>query len=145
MYQALDTCNRSKVVEVLHPPMTVHLNKDEKYILSSLKSCKESYGHMQCKVLVKDEWEKKQFINLWLKDHTIKMYDEVVFQPHPLVCRDRNYNLWVPFKIARETLVKTKRNCWTEYCQYINNLLGDEKDANYVLASYAFRIVNPAI
>ena len=131
--------------KVLQPPMTVNLNKKGKYILSSLKSCKESYGHMQCKVMVKDEWEKKQFINLWLKDHTIRNYDEVVFEPHPLVCHESNFNLWVPFKIAKEPLIKTERNYWTEYCQYMRNLLGDEKVVNYLLARYAFRIANPAI
>jgi len=51
----------------------------------------------------------------------------------------------MPFKIAEETLVKTGRDYWKEYCQYLTNIIGDEKVVNYVLARFAFRLMNPGI
>jgi len=48
--------------QILHPPMIAHFNKEDKYDIFALKSCKESYGHLQCKLKVKDKYETKQFI-----------------------------------------------------------------------------------
>ena len=132
--------------KILHPPMIVHLNKAGKYTQMSMKSCKESYGHLQCIIQVKREWQTRQFICLWLQDKDIRVFDQVVFEPPPLVCNnDDNFNMWTPFQIAKEPLVETGRDYWQEYCQFLNNILGDEKIVKYVLARYAFRLTNPAI
>jgi hypothetical protein len=130
--------------KILHPPMIVHFNKENKYDIFTVKSCKESYAHLQCKLKIKDKWETKQFIDLWLKDSKIRVFDKVVFEPPPIVCDTKNFNTWVDFKIVKEPLVETERDYWAEYKQYLHNVIGDEKIVNYILARYAFRIVNPA-
>jgi hypothetical protein len=130
--------------KILHPPMIVYFNKEDKYDIFTVKSCKESYAHLQCKLKVKDKWETKQFIDLWLKDSKIRVFDKVVFEPPPIVCDTKNFNTWVDFKIVKEPLVETERDYWAEYKQYLHNVIGDEKIVNYILARYAFRIVNPA-
>jgi len=131
--------------KIQYPPLIVYLNREKKYIQSSMRLFKHSYGHLQCKIKNKGEWKTKQFVDIWLKDQNIRVFDKLVFQPTPMVCSRDNFNMWVPFKIANEPLVETERDYWKEYCQYVNNLIGDEKVVNYVLARYAFRLVNPAI
>jgi len=124
--------------------VTVHFNKENKYDVFTMKSCTESYGHLQCKLQVKEKWETKQFIDLWLKDSKIYVIEKVVFEPPLLVCDTKNFNTWVPFTIVKEPLVEIERDFWAEYCQYLHNVIGIEKIINYVLARYDFRIVNPA-
>jgi len=131
--------------KILHPAMIVFLNKKEKYVRLTMNMCKDSYGHLQCKTKIKGKWEIKQFINIWLKDKNIRVFDKLVFEPPPLVCNKCNFNMWTPFKIAKEPLIVTERDYWKEYCQYLKNLLGDEKIVKYVLARYAFRLINPAV
>ena len=65
-------------------------------------------------------------------------------KPPPIVCDTKNFNTWIPFKIVKEPLIETERDYWAEYQQYLNNVISDEKIVNYILARYAFRIVNPA-
>jgi hypothetical protein len=131
--------------KILYPPLIVYLNKEKKYIQLSMRLFKDAYGHLQCKIKNKGEWETKQFVDIWLKDKNIRVFDKLVFQPTPMVCGRDNFNMWVPFKIANEPLVETERDYWKEYCLYIHNLIGDENVVNYVLARYAFRLVNPAV
>jgi hypothetical protein len=137
--------------KIRHPPMIVHLSRSGKYEMSTLKSCKDSYADLRCTIPVVDrktgetKWVVDHFIFLWLKDFKIRVYDEVVFEPPPLVSDPRTFNMWIPFKISKEPLIKTDRDYWKEYCDYLNNVLGDTKIVNYILARYAFRIINPAI
>ena len=58
----------------------------------------------------------------------------LVFEFPPFVSNARNFNLWMPFKIAKETLVETERDYWKEYCQYLKNIIGDEKVVSYRVA-----------
>jgi len=125
--------------------MIQHLGKAGKYIQMSMKYCKESYGHLQCIIQVKREWQTRQFIGIWLQDKNIRVFDQVVFEPPPLVCNNDHFNMWIPFQIAKEPLVETGRDYWQDYCQFLNNLLGDEKIVKFVLARYAFRLTNPGI
>ena len=103
--------------KILHPPMMVCFNKEDKYDIFTVKSCKESYAHLQCKLKVEDKWETKRFIDLWLKDSKIRGFDKVVFDP-PIICDTKNFNTWVDFKIVKEPLVETERDYWAEYQQY---------------------------
>jgi len=131
--------------KILYPALIVHLNKEGEYVQSSVRGCKDSHGHLQCKVMMKGEWETKQFINIWLKDKHIRVFDSLKFAPPPMVCNKHDFNMWVPFAIANEPLVETERDFWKEYCQYLINLLDDEKIVNFLLARYAFRLGNPGL
>jgi len=102
------------LAKMLHPPMIVHFNKEDKYDIFTVKSCKESYAHLKCKLKVKDKWETKQFIDLWLKDSKIRVFDKVVFETPPLVCDTKNFNTWVDFKIVKEPSIETARDYWAE-------------------------------
>jgi len=130
--------------KILCPPMVLYYNKDSEYYQSSIKSSKESYAHLQCKVFVKKLWVTKQFIELWFKDPEIRHYEKVVFEPPPNTCNPCYFNTWVDFKISNEPFITTGRNYWEEYLTFANNLFGDEKVVKYLLARYAYKIQYPA-
>jgi hypothetical protein len=135
--------------KILYPPMIV-FNNCRKYETQKITSAKETYLHLKCKVSVFDKkskkniWETKPFFELWLKDANMRTYDKIVFKPTPLITSKNEFNIWDGFDIVNESLIKTERDFWEEYKTYVTNLLGDEKIANYVLARYAYRVVNPA-
>jgi hypothetical protein len=135
--------------KILYPPMIVYDNNG-KYETQKITSAKETYLHLKCKVSVfdkkskKNNWETKAFFELWLKDANMRIYNIIVFKPPPLISEKNEFNIWDGFKIANTPLIKTERDFWQEYKTFVNNVLGDEKIANYILARYAYRLVNPA-
>jgi hypothetical protein len=136
--------------KIIHPVVILYLDSG-KYETSTLNSCKDSYIHLDCKFPILDKntgetkWVVDKFIVFWLKDAKSRVYKKMVFEPPPLVSDPQHFNMWIPFKISEEPLIKTDRDYWEEYYSFLNNVLGDTKIVNYILARYAFRIVNPAI
>ena len=148
-YNAMKTQFESKHAKILYPPMIVFDN-DGKYDTMKITSAKEAYTHLKCKVSTFDKkskktiWETKAFIDLWLKDANMRVYNKIVFKPSPLVAKNDEFNIWDGLSISTQPLVKTERNFWEEYKTYLTNILGDQKICDYILARYAYRLVNPA-
>ena len=148
-YNAMKTEFESKHAKILYPPMIVFDN-DGKYDTMKITSAKEAYAHFKCKVSAFDKKTKKTiwatvgFIDLWLKDANMRVYNKIVFKPSPLVATKDEFNIWDGLTISTQPLVKTERNFWEEYKTYLTNILGDQKICNYILARYAYRLVNPA-
>ena len=148
-YNAMKTQFESKHAKILYPPMIVFDN-DGKYDTMKITSAKEAYTHLKCKVSTFDKktkktiWETKAFIELWLKDANMRVYNKIVFKPSPLVATKDEFNIWDGLSISTQPLVKTERNFWEEYKTYLFNILGDQKICDYILARYAYRLVNPA-
>ena len=148
-YNAMKTQFESKHAKILYPPMIVFDN-DGKYDTMKITSAKEAYTHLKCKVSTFDKktkktvWETKSFIDLWLKDANMRVYNKIVFKPSPLVAKNDEFNIWDGLSISTQPLVKTERNFWEEYKTYLTNILGDQKICDYILARYAYRLVNPA-
>jgi hypothetical protein len=148
-YNAMKAQFESKHAKILYPPMIVFDN-DGKYDTMKITSAKEAYTHLKCKVSTFDKkskktvWETKAFIDLWLKDANMRVYNKIVFKPSPLVAKNDEFNIWDGLPISTQPLVKTERNFWEEYKTYLTNILGDQKICDYILARYAYRLVNPA-
>ena len=148
-YNAMKSQFESKHAKILYPPMIVFDN-DGKYDTMKITSAKEAYTHLKCKVSTFDKkskktiWETKAFIDLWLKDANMRVYNKIVFKPSPLVAKNDEFNIWDGLSISTQPLVKTERNFWEEYKTYLTNILGDQKICDYILARYAYRLVNPA-
>ena len=148
-YNAMKNEFESKHAKILYPPMIVFDN-NSKYETMKIASAKEAYAHLKCKVSIFDKkakktvWETKCFIDLWLKDANMRVYNRIVFKPTPLIVMKDEFNIWDGFSIINEPLVKTERDFWQEYKTYLNNIIGDEKICNYIIARYAYRLVNPA-
>jgi hypothetical protein len=131
--------------KILNPPSVAIIDREGSMILSSIKDAKLRYEHVN--VIVKnkkDEWEKKGFIDLWVKDSSLRKYDKMVFNPPPLLCKSYDFNLWEGFKIKDVVTQNTERNYYEEYVNYAKVLFGDEKVAMFILARYAYRLQNPA-
>lgn len=148
-YNAMKVQFESKHAKILYPPMIVFDN-DGKYDTMKITSAKEAYTHLKCKVSTFDKktkktvWETKAFIELWLKDANMRVYNKIVFKPSPLVATKDEFNIWDGLSISTQPLVKTDRDYWKEYKTYLTNILGDDKICDYILARYAYRLVNPA-
>jgi len=148
-YNAMKAQFESKHAKILYPPMIVFDN-DGKYDTMKITSAKEAYTHLKCKVSTFDKktkktiWETKAFIDLWLKDANMRVYNKIVFKPSPLIAKNDEFNIWDGLSISTQPLVKTERNFWEEYKTYLTNILGDQKICDYILARYAYRLVNPA-
>ena len=148
-YNVMKTEFESKHAKILYPPMIVFDN-DGKYDTMKITSAKEAYTHLKCKVSTFDKkskktvWETKTFIDLWLKDANMRVYNKIVFKPSPLIAKNDEFNIWDGLSISTQPLVKTERNFWEEYKTYLTNILGDQKICDYILARYAYRLVNPA-
>lgn len=61
-----------------------------------------SYKHLSYKTekMVKGEakgWTNKQFLGEWLLDPDMRTYNSMGVYPPPLICPERDYNLWLPF------------------------------------------------
>jgi len=151
-YNSVSTLTYGKMKEtfekthckVMFPPMVLYYNGESEYYTGSIKSMKDSYSHLQCKVCIKDKWVNKQFIEMWFKDSAIRVYEKVVFEPPPIVSNPNYFNTWVDFKISKEPLIKTDRDYWQEYLTFAYNLFGDKKVVDYMLARYAYKIQYPA-
>ena len=98
-YNAMKSQFESKHAKILYPPMIVFDN-DGKYDTMKITSAKEAYTHLKCKVSTFDKkskktvWETKAFIDLWLKDANMRVYNKIVFKPSPLVAKNDEFNIW---------------------------------------------------
>jgi hypothetical protein len=143
--------------KILYPsPMVIYYDKGFWEVMK-IKNVADTYIQYQCKKWVidkkgKGEWVKIPFILEWLKDPKMRFYNRLVFKPPPVKVNNDEFNLWKDFDIdsianienIKIDPINDKRNYWKEYKIYANNLLGDEKVANYILARYAMRLQIPS-
>ena len=144
-YTELKNYFELKNCKIIHPGMIITCVNNE-YKHKSLKQTIDSYQHIH--YLGKDKKGQpceKQFIYDWLCDRHIRCYDEVEFVPPPLKSHPNNFNTWIDFEIKNIPLIETDRDYWNEYLTYINNLIPDKEQANFILARYAFRLQNPGL
>jgi len=135
-----------KNCKILNPPSVVTIDREGSMILNTLGDAKLRFQHVNVVVKnKKDEWEKKCFIDIWLKDGTLRKYDKMVFRPPPLTSQSYDFNTWEDFKIKEVVNTPTDdRDYFKEYCEYAKNLFGDENVSNFILARYAHRLQKPA-
>jgi hypothetical protein len=145
-----------KNCKILEPPSIITIDREGTVIVNKIKDFKAREQHTQ--VIVKnkkEEWETKQFADMWLTDKTIRKYDKIVFSPPPIITKSYDFNTWEDFKIKEvvntptaNDLVKGSltqyRDYYAEYCEYAKNLIGEEHLAMFVLSRYAYRLQNPA-
>jgi len=60
-----------------------------------------------------------------------------------MIVNDNEFNTWEDFKIKNQPLEQTDRDFWEEYKNYVYNLIGDVKVADFILARYSYRLQNP--
>lgn len=77
------------VAKLMNPACYIKDMMTEPKIINRV-SLNENYGNKWCYL----NGERKQFLKLWLKDESIKTYENIDFLPHPLVCPEETYNLY---------------------------------------------------
>lgn len=134
--------------KIIYPPMIASLT-NKGYELQSINNFIKGLQHI--KVNVKEINKKgeiiekiKTFVDVWLNDPEIRVYERNVFKPTPLKIEDYEHNCWIDFKIKNEPLIKTERDFYKEWCDFCYNLVGNEKEAEVIIARYAQRIQTPA-
>jgi hypothetical protein len=92
------------------------------------------------------EMNKKtfEFVKDWYKDENKKAFDEIKWTPPPLKCPTNIFNSWVDFKYSEMEPVDDGNDYVAIYKEFVLNLFGDEKIANYIHARYAARFQKPA-
>jgi len=141
--------------KIEHPPSIYSIKgeKDKDDKMQNLKQAKDSYGHLSCYITksvfknnkMKRVKESKNFINKWLCDPNIKIYDQVCWKPPPLISNENDYNTWKPFDISNVNLEKSSRNYYQEFLTFCENLFESKEVMNYLLARYAFRLQNAGL
>ena len=63
--------------------------------------------------------EDCSFIDRWVKDKSIRVYDKVELYPPPLKCPDNHFNLWTGYRIDKVSL----ENITAEQDQFLNESL----------------------
>lgn len=134
--------------KIIYPPMIASFT-NKGYELQTINNFIKGLQHI--KVRVKEFNKKneviekiKTFVDVWLNDPNIRVYERNVFKPTPLKTEDYEHNCWIDFKIKDEPLILTERDYFREWCNFCNNLIGDEKIAEVIIARYAQRIQTPA-
>ena len=137
--------------KIRHPCMIITQKKD-KVIFESMESATKSYKDFQCTVekpMPKGGTtiETIQFIDKWVKDCDLRVYDSYEFVPPPNVCDMEIYNTWSPFKIMKEPYdsndIEYNESIINRLLEFGNNLLG-ETNFKYILARFAQRFQTPA-
>ena len=132
--------------KIMFPPC-IHtddiLNQDDE--LQNFKQAKDTFSHIKCYIVEGKKKIVKQFINVWLSDPNIKIYNKITWKPYPLTCNSNVYNKWSDFEISTKPLTITKRDYWNEYLDFCFNLFETKQVALYIIARYAFRVQNPGL
>jgi len=134
--------------KVIHPPMIVYNDCNEN-ILQPIPLCEKSYRHMLCSVKETNKkgeevFKEKRFIEKWLDDPQIRIYDKFVFNPPPLKSRDNEYNTWTDFEILQTPFIQDE-TVIEKFLDYMKNLLGNEEVVSFIIAYFANRLQNPAV
>lgn len=119
------------------------LNLDDE--LQNFKFAKDTFSHIKCWVIEKKKKVVKQFINIWLLDSNIRLFNRITWKPFPLTCESNVYNKWSGFEISNKPLIETERDYWAEFLDFCYNLFETKECAEYILARYAFRLQNPGL
>jgi len=140
--------------KILYPVMYAYrpTDKNKKLELMCPKLLKETYAHLRC--IIKKQTPKGvefdqevSFINKWIEDPNIKMYDYMEILPPPLKVPADTYNTWIPISIFdvqydRENTTFNEE-ILTRFKEYGIGLLGEEV-FKYMIAYFANRLQNPA-
>ena len=113
--------------------------------LQNFKYAKDTFSHIKCWVQEKKKKVIKQFINVWLLDCNIKIYNRITWKPFPLSCEANVYNKWNGFDLSNQPLIETDRDYWKEFLSFCYNLFETKEVAEYILARYAYRLQNAGL
>ena len=69
-----------------------------------------------------------KFINEWLKDPEIRVYEDIGIYPNPLKCPDDHYNVWIPFEMENDTPFIYSQESVNIFLKHLLILCGNENE-----------------
>ncbi len=113
---------------------------DDDNIFLSKKDLINAYEHITC--TIPDCDKLKLFINTWTTGNDkIRRYDNFDIYPHPLVCPDNIYNLWLPFEAEKITTYTPNQEALDMVLNHIKILCNNEQ----VVADYFIKWIGQMI
>ncbi len=141
-------------LKIIHPPFIIYVDDDDNNIIQPIPLCEKSYRHILASFKEekkdkngKDVYKNKRFIEKWLDDPQIRLYNKMVFKPPPLFVKSNDYNTWTNFEILKTSYnfnENYKNDIIQRFLDYSNKLFDNEEIVNYILSYFANRLQNPA-
>jgi hypothetical protein len=130
--------------KITFPPSMITINNSE-VIIQPIQLARQSFRHIQASIKVDDKKYKNiKFIEKWLDDPQIRIYNKIVFKPPPYQIEENVFNTWIDFKISNQPLIKTERDYYQEWYDFGLNLIGNKSYLDVIVARYAQRFQKPA-
>lgn len=132
-------------LKIIHPPIYLTNMKDGSVEFQNESNLLSSFRHLKTMV----EGGQQSFINKWINDENIRVYDRIIFVPSDDY--DTNYyNTWRGFNQEKEPLPENfdvNDNMYVDmFKEFMGNLLGNEEaNVDYLTAWFANIIQNPNV
>lgn len=139
-------------LKIINPPMYLTLRDEGRIEYKTEQSLLASYKHLKTTVYDEenDKIVKQSFITKWINDENIRVYDNMCFQPPPVLrIRDKEFNTWTGFeqdKIPLPDNFEIETNIFIQrFVEFVNNLFNNNKEyVNYFLALVSNIIQRPS-
>jgi hypothetical protein len=105
------------------------LGNFKKLIQFTEKTVKVSYRQYNYEVPTKTGTRIKYYIDEWLDDNNIRVYEELACYPPPKICPDKHYNMWKPFRVQLLTDLEKDEN---------NRVIIPDDEREYLMAGFEF-------
>ena len=117
------------------------INNNE-YIIRKKNDLIAAYEHLTFNI----HDVKSQFIYKWLKDSSMRTYQNVTFAPPPVIVNDGCFNLWNGFRIEKVTIPESTNiiNGLDLFLDHIHLVVGEEQYC-YVVRWFAMLCQKPGI
>lgn len=125
----------------LKQPACYAVEEEGEVLFKTINDTKHIFEHERVNYTEDGKKKTVSFFDKWRKDKTIRIYDKVVFKPHPLVAKPTEYNLFNGFQVKETEIVPID-----EFIEVLKALVNyDGKSYKYLCAYLADIIQNPAI
>lgn len=127
--------------KLINPTCFVREKEDGELIFKSHKDMECDFEHIHTEIKEEGKIKEKDFFSLWRKDKNIRVYDNIVFKPTPLIKSKDEYNSFKGFPKHEGKLINIQ-----DFHDYISVLCnGDKKSIDYMNAYLADIIQNPGL
>ena len=129
------------LVRVGSKQMIAHYDDDDEFVLQDAAALRLLFANTKEAV---GKGYKTHF-DLWLQHPRRRGYDKLVFEPPPLVCNERNHNLWRGFAVEPDGQPHPEKRC-ARYLDHLRQVVcaGEDSDvAEFLLDVLAAKVQRP--
>ena len=141
-YQEQKEIFETRVAKIIDSVRFIYTD-DEECRVYSRKGLREAFENITYTMMVKNKETKKQFIDTWFMDNTMRQYKHAEVIPPPLKTPPTTYNMWMGWKWqGKDDLVGGETKTINEHLR----MLCDYQDEIYhhLRKTFAYKIQYPA-